>query len=94
MTSPATNLITAATLDRHADTRTAALAAAEAIGENLQGAADAILLFASFHHAAALPVAVETVRQVLHPSASIAVTASGVVGGGMSLETGPGLSAL
>ena len=92
-TSP-TNLATAATLDRHADTRTAALAAAEAIGESLHGAADVIVLCASFHHAAALPVAVETVRQVLHPSASIAVTASGVVGGGMALESGPGLSAM
>ncbi|MCH2161163.1 MAG: FIST C-terminal domain-containing protein [Phycisphaerales bacterium] len=94
MPTPPPSLITAATLDRHADTRTAALAAAEAIGERLQGAADAILLFASFHHAAALPVAVETVRQVLHPSASIGVTASGVVGGGVALETGPGLAAL
>ena len=88
------SLATAATLDRHADTRTAALAAAEAIGESLQGAADAVLIFGSFHHAAALPVAVETVRQILHPKAAIGITASGVIGGAVELESGPGLSVL
>lgn len=88
------SLATASTLDRHADTRTAALSAAEILGETIQGHADAVILFASFHHAAALPEAVETIRQVLHPNAAIGMTSSGVVGGHEEIESGPCMSVL
>lgn len=87
-------LATAATLDRHADTRTAGLSAAEALGEALNGPADAVVLFASFHHAAALPEAVQSIRQVLHPSATIGITTTGVLGGDEEIEHGPGMAAM
>jgi len=87
-------LATAATLDRHADTRTAGLSAAEALGEALDGPADAVVLFASFHHAAALPEAILTIRQVLKPSAAVGITTTGVLGGTEELEHGPGMAAL
>jgi small ligand-binding sensory domain FIST len=87
-------LATAATLDRHADARTAGLSAAEALSEALKGPADAVILFASFHHASALPEVVRTLRHELAPAATIGLTTQSVLGGAEELEHGPGMSVL
>ena len=94
MLDPPLALATAATLDRHADARTAGLSAAEALADSLRGPADAVILFASFHHATALPEVIRTLRAELHPAATIGVTTQGVLGGAEELEHGPGMSIL
>ena len=87
-------MATAATLDGHADARTAGLSAAEALSDALKGPADAVILFASFHHAAALPEVVRTLRQELSPAATIGLTTQGVLGGDEELEHGPGMAVM
>jgi small ligand-binding sensory domain FIST len=78
----------------HRDTRTAADEVAASIHDELEGRCDLLLIFASFHHGAAIVEAVESMRTMLQPGASVAVTAESVVSTGRELEGLPGISAL
>ncbi len=56
--STAAPLAAASAVSNHLDTRTAATEVAHAISESLGGPADLVFAFASYHHRAALPVAI------------------------------------
>ncbi len=79
----------------HHDTRTAADEVAGALHDGLGGRSpDIVLLFASFHHAAALPQACDDLRRMLVPGHLLAATAESVLGDGRELEGLSGMSAL
>ena len=78
----------------HLDTRTAGMEVAEQLDASIGAACDLAIVFASFHHCAALPEAVETIRETIHPRALLAVTAESVLGGEEELEGVAGLTAL
>ncbi len=84
----------ASALSGHLDTRTAATEVAHELHDGLAGKCDVVFIFASFHHRAAVPEAVETIRQTLDPKTTLAVTTEGVVGNESELEGRAGLSAL
>lgn len=78
----------------HLDTRTAGTEVAEQLDASIGDACDLAIVFASFHHCAALPEAVETIRETIHPRTLLAVTAESVLGGEEELEGVAGMSAL
>ncbi len=78
----------------HTDTRTAAREVAESIHDRLAGRCDTVLVFASFHHGSALLPAMDIVRTVLQPTASVALTTESVVTTGRELEGLPGIAAI
>jgi len=88
----------AAAINNHFDTRTAAYELSADLAEQLDGACDLLLLFASFHHRAALGDAAEIVRNQLAPRTLVGSTAESVLGvseaGGVELEGRAGMSAL
>jgi len=84
----------ACALSGHLDTRTAGTEVAEQLDASIGPTCDLAIIFASFHHCAALPEAVETIRQTIHPRTTLAVTAESVLGGAEELEGLAGLSAL
>ncbi|MCA9296820.1 MAG: FIST C-terminal domain-containing protein [Phycisphaerales bacterium] len=86
--------VAAAALSRHHDTRTAATELAETLYETVNEDCDLLMVFGSFHHRAAFPLAVETLRQTIHPSTTIGVTAESVLGGDVECEGTAGISAL
>jgi small ligand-binding sensory domain FIST len=81
-------------LSQHHDTRTAATELAETLHETVGEDCDLLLVFGSFHHRAAFPLAVETLRQTIHPSTTIGVTAESVLGGDVECEGTAAISAL
>jgi len=78
----------------HLDTRTAATEVAHEMYDVVGARCDLAVLFASYHHRAALPEAVETLRQTINPRTTLAVTTEGVVGGDSELEGVAGMSGL
>jgi len=78
----------------HLDTRTAGTEVAYELHDEIGTSCDLALVFASYHHAAALPEAVDTIRQTIGPRTILAVTAEAVLGGGEEVERGAGMSAL
>ena len=80
-------------LDRHADTRTAALTIGHHLAESLGTAPSATVVIASFHHAAALPEAVSSIQGVLGPHPILAATSCGVLSDGEEHHSGPALTA-
>jgi small ligand-binding sensory domain FIST len=86
--------VAASAVSEHLDTRTAATEVAHCLHDEIGGACDLVIVFASFHHRAALPEAVETIRQTINPSTTLAVTAEGVLGVAVELEGVAGMSAL
>ncbi|MCZ6836950.1 MAG: FIST C-terminal domain-containing protein [Planctomycetota bacterium] len=83
----------------HFDTRTAAMEVAESLHAGLSGGdsgggCDLVIMFASFHHAAAFSEASEVIRSTLNPKVMMGVTAESVLGGDDELEGAAGLSAL
>ncbi|MFK7959055.1 MAG: FIST N-terminal domain-containing protein [Phycisphaerales bacterium] len=84
----------ASSISEHLDTRTAATEVAGRIHDDLAAPCDLVLVFASFHHAAALPQAMESFRTTLDPGTLVAVTTESSVGPDRELEGLPGLSAV
>jgi small ligand-binding sensory domain FIST len=84
----------AAAASGHPDPRTAATEIAHALHDTMGDTSTLLLLFASFHHAAAFPDAGEIVRSTLGPQTMLGVTAESVFGGRLSLEGIAGMSAL
>ena len=92
--APTTDQFRAASaLDRHADTRTAALAIADELAGSFESTPAATVVFASFHHAAALPEAVASMRSLLGPHPILAATCCGVLSGDQEFHSGPTLTA-
>jgi small ligand-binding sensory domain FIST len=81
-------------ISEHLDTRTAATEIAYALHDSLDGPCDLVTVFASYHHRAALPEAMQTIRQTISPGTSLAVTTEGVLGEDRELEGYCGMSAL
>ena len=82
----------AAAASGHLDTRTAATEAAHVVYDDLGADCDLVVAFASYHHRAALPEAMETVRQTLNPRAAIACTVECAIGGEVEYEGIAGFS--
>ncbi len=100
MTSPpnlpqtSTTPLAAAAVSGHLDTRTAATEVAHELYDTLGSSCDLAIFFASFHHRAAFPEAVEILRQTLGPACLFGATAESVLGGAQELEGVAGLAAL
>ncbi len=95
--SPAANTnryAAASAICDHLDTRTAAVELADALHDDIGGKCDLLLCFASYHHRAALGPAVQSMRSVLTPHTTLAVTAEAVLGADQELDGRPGFSAL
>ena len=84
----------AAASSRLSDTRTAALEVSERIHATGLGPGCVLMVFASFHHAAAFPQAVGLLRQNLAPSSLLASTAAAVLAADEEVEGHPCLAAL
>lgn len=84
----------ASAISDHLDTRTAATELAAELAEQLDGSADLVLLFASFHHRNGLPAASELVRNTLGCGAILAATAESVLGVDVERVGLAGLSAI
>ena len=91
--STATVPFAAAAISGHLDTRTAATEVAHDLHDLIGSSCDLVLLFASFHHRAALAEAAETVRNTLGPKKMLGVTAEAVLGVDRELEGLAGMSA-
>jgi small ligand-binding sensory domain FIST len=78
----------------HLDTRTAATEVAGALHDGIGAACDLAIVFASFHHRAALADAVDAVRQTIRPRTTLAITAESVLGGDRELDGVAGMSAI
>jgi len=83
-----------ASISGHLDTRTAATELAYDLHDAIRPGCDLVVVFASYHHRAALPEAVETIRQTLTPRHSMAVTTEGVLGVDRELEGKVGMAAV
>jgi small ligand-binding sensory domain FIST len=92
--SPSRAARAASAVSGHLDTRTAATEVAYELHDGLGGTCDLAVIFASFHHASAVPEAVETIRQTLDPSTTLAVTTEAVLGHDRELERIAGMSAI
>jgi small ligand-binding sensory domain FIST len=92
--APRSAIVAASALSRHPDTRTAA----HELAERLDGfgvlPGGVLLLFATFHHRAALPEAAGRLRQDLTPVALLGATAESVIASAEEVDDGPGLAAL
>lgn len=91
---PLSTTLAASALSRHPDTRTAAHEIAERFDEIGVPTGGILLLFATFHHRAALPEAAGRLRHDLTPSALVGTTAESVIGTSEEVEDGPGLAAM
>jgi len=89
------NRIAASATSEHHDTRTAADEVAGALHDALNGRSpDLVMLFASFHHVAALPQACDDLRRMLVPGHFLGATTESVLGDGRELEGVAGMSAM
>lgn len=88
------DLVAASALSGHLDTRTAATEVAHMLHDALGTGADLLLVFASYHHRAAMPEAVRSMRAVLDPGTLLATTAESVLADDDELEGRAGLAAL
>jgi small ligand-binding sensory domain FIST len=93
MSTPLAQPSTAAAVDRHADTRTAAWGVAERLAGELASPAISVVV-ASFHHAAALPEAIRIIRDQTGSESIVGMTACGVLAGSQEHHSGPTLTAL
>lgn len=93
MPTPLAQPLAAAAVDRHADTRTAAWGVADRLAADLAATPAVAVVFASFHHAAALPEAVRLVREATGTPTIIAATACGILAGGNEHHSGPTIAA-
>lgn len=91
---PTPPLWAAEACSRVADTRTAALEIADRLETLGIGPGAVILLFASFHHAAALREAIELLRRSTQPATLAGMMAAGIVAGGEEIEGRPAMTAL
>ncbi len=90
----ATKPLAAAAISGHFDTRTAATEVAGDLYDRLGGACDLAIVFASFHHIAALAEAADAIRQTISPARCLGVTAESVLGVDQELEGLAGLAVL
>lgn len=93
MTSTIKHLKAVTAVDRHADTRTAALALGDQLAASLGEPPTATMVIASFHHAAALPEAVSSIRSLLGDHPILAATSCGVLADDQEHHSGPTLAA-
>lgn len=84
----------ASALSGHLDTRTAATEVAHLLHDGIGEQPDLVLTFASYHHRAALPEAMATIRQTLRPQTSLAVTCESVLGDDDELEGVAGFASI
>jgi small ligand-binding sensory domain FIST len=84
----------AAAISGHLDTRTAATEIAGDLFEQVGDTCDLALLFGSFHHRAAFAEAVDSIRQTIHPTTMLGVTAESVLGVDRELVGLAGMSAI
>jgi len=96
MPVPATDRPPAAgsALSTHLDSRTAATEIAHVLHDEVGTGCAMAVVFASFHHTAALREAVDTIRQTIDPRTVMAVSTEAVLGADHECETGPGMSAI
>jgi small ligand-binding sensory domain FIST len=94
MPAPLAQPSAASAVDRHADTRTAAWGVADRLGSDLAGSPSLAVVVASFHHAAALPEAVRIIRETTGASATLALTACGVLADSEEHHSGPTIAAI
>ena len=78
----------------HPDTRTAAMEIAHTLHDQGGAHCSLVLLFVSYHHAAAFGEAVGTIRSAIHPEHLLACTAESVLGDDQELDGMAGMSAL
>jgi len=78
----------------HLDTRTAAHEVGDFLYDGIAGACDLLVVFASFHHRAALTDAVTDLRRLLGASHVLAVTTEGTIAGREELERTAGFAAM
>ncbi|MBQ72032.1 MAG: hypothetical protein CMJ67_03910 [Planctomycetaceae bacterium] len=88
------NLTCSAAVDRHADTRTAAWMVGEQLASKLATPPSLVVVVGSYHHAAAIPVATQTIREALGEPATVGITSAGVLAGPDEFHSGPTLTAL
>jgi small ligand-binding sensory domain FIST len=86
--------VAACAVSGHLDTRTAATEVGHLLHDELPGSCDLAFVFASYHHRAALPEAVDTIRRTVDPSIVVAVTTEGVLGSVQEMEGVAGMSAM
>ena len=84
----------AVALSGHLDTRTAAMEVADELYDAIAGDCHLLLVFASFHHRAALDEAAEHLRRTLTPAVLLGSTADSVIGADEEREGRAGLAAL
>jgi small ligand-binding sensory domain FIST len=84
----------ACAVSSHMDTRTAATEIAHALHDSLGEGCDAMFIFASYHHRAALEPGAQLIRAALRPTFTLGVTAESVLGFDQELEGVAGLAAL
>ncbi len=95
MTQPtATSPFAAAAISGHLDTRTAATEVAHDLYDHIGEGCDLVLMFAHYHHRAAMPEAAEIIRQTISPATLLGVTAESVLGVDQELEGRTGISAI
>lgn len=92
--SARTRSLAATAVSGHLDTRTAAMEVAHGLHDVIGSSCDLALVFASFHHRAALAEAVREIRMTTNPRTTLAVTTEGVVGNDFELEGVAGISAI
>lgn len=84
----------ASAVNTHFDTRTAATELAHALHDQLDGPCDLLLLFASYHHRAAMQPAGEILRQAMNPGVHLGATAESVLGDDEEIEGRCAMSAI
>ena len=94
MTVSPSDLSCSAAVDRHADTRTAAWTVGEQLASKLVTTPSLVVVVGSYHHAAAIPVATQTIREALGEPATVGITSAGVLAGPEEHHSGPTLAAL
>ena len=91
---PAKPFAATAAVSGHLDTRTAGTEVADELYEGLGARPDLVLVFASFHHRAALADTVASIRRTLDPRDILAVTTEASIGPARELEGVAGFSAM
>ena len=78
----------------HPDSRTAAMELADELYDAVGQGPELLMVFVSYHHAAAMSDIVEALRNAVEPGVCLAVTAESVLGGVQELDDGTGMSAI
>ncbi|MCH8822822.1 MAG: FIST C-terminal domain-containing protein [Planctomycetes bacterium] len=92
--TPASSPFAAAAISGHLDTRTAATEVAHDLYDHIGPNCDLLLIFASFHHRAAMAELGKELRNTIGPRVTLGITTESVLGVDQELEGLAGLSAI